>query len=163
MRRHAYWIFLGIAICSPAGCGPGAKVVDVTGKVTYNGNPPNEEGCSIVFLGPNGKEVVAAIAPSGEYKATGVVAGANQVAIYYRNPEVTKSHDPSEKTPPSTSLLRDLPPKYADVKTSELTFNAETERVFNVDMKGAALGSTPQKKAPKAPKPNTGKGKPHKT
>ena len=49
MRHYAIWAILGIAICCLAGCGP--KVTDVSGKVTYNGKPPNQEGCNITFLG----------------------------------------------------------------------------------------------------------------
>jgi hypothetical protein len=163
MRHYALWIMLGIAACCPAGCA-GAKRVDVSGKVTYNGMPLNDEGCNIVFLGPNGKSVSAAVAPAGNYKASGVVAGANQVAIYFRNPEAAKSHDPGEKTPPSSSPLRNLPAKYADVKTSELTVDVDTGTVFDVDMKGPNLSRTPQTKAPaKTQKGETKKGRPHKS
>jgi hypothetical protein len=164
MRQHAFWIMLGIAACCPAGCGPNVKLVEVTGKVTYNGNPPNDEGCNIVFLGPNGKQVTAPIAPSGEYKATGVVAGANKVAIYYRNPAATQTRDPGEKAPPSTSLLRNLPSIYADVKTSELKVEVDTGAVYNVELKGPDLGAAAAQKAGGASKKkeHTDKGKPHK-
>jgi len=139
MRHHTFWIILGMAVCCLAGCGP--RLVDVSGKVTYNGKPPNEEGVKIVFLGPNGKSVVGVIAPNGEYKASGVVAGANQVAIWYKNPEAAKSREPGTKAPPPTSVspLRNLPFKYADVNTSELKCNADTGTVFDVDMTGKAL------------------------
>ena len=146
MRHYALWIMLGIAAGCPAGCSR-AKLVDVSGKVTYNGMPLNDEGCNIVFLGPNGKSVSAAVAPDGNYKASGVVAGANQVAIYFRNPEAAKSHDRNEQTPPSGSPLRNLPLKYADVKTSGFRVDVATGTVFNVDMKGPNLGRTPQTKA----------------
>ena len=163
MRHNVFWIILGIAVCCDAGCGP--KVVTVTGTVTYNGNPLNEEGCNIVFLGPDPdrKQVTAPVASNGKYEAIGVVAGPNRVAIYYRNPEAAKSREPGEKTPSSISLLRNLPPKYADVKTSELTFDPGTGTVFDVNMKGPPLDSpTPKTTAPKKQKENSGKGKPHK-
>jgi hypothetical protein len=154
MHHYALWIMLGIAVCCPAGCAR-AKLVDVSGKVTYNRMPLNDEGCNILFLGPNGKSVSAAVAPAGDYKASGVVTGVNQVAIYFRNPEAAKSHDPGEKTPPSGSPLRYLLLKYADVKTSGLTVDVDTGTVFNVDMKGPDLGRTPQTKAlPKTQKGN---------
>jgi hypothetical protein len=161
MRRPLSWIILGIAVCCPAGCGP--KLVNVSGKVFYNGVPPNDVGCNIVFVGPDGKQVSAPIASNGEYKASGVVAGTNQVAIYYRNPESEKSREPSEKAPPSNSPLRNLPIKYADVKTSELTVNVDDGTVFNVNMEGPDLGSPPKTKAPpKTQKSGTKTGKPHK-
>jgi hypothetical protein len=138
-------------------------MLDVTGKVTYNGNPLNDEGCHIVFQGPDGSSVTAPIAPTGEYKASGVIAGVNKVAIFFRNPEATKSHDPSEKTAPSGSPLRNLPSKYADVNKSELSFDTNNGLVFNVDMTGGDLNAAAKKTAPKAQKANSGKGKPHNT
>ncbi len=137
MRHYAFWMILEIAVCCAVGCGP--KAVDVAGTITYNGKPLDEEGCNIVFQGPAGQSVAAPVAANGEYKASRVVAGPNKVAIYYHNPEATKSREPGVKAPRSNSPLRNLPRKYGDVKTSELTVDVDTGTVFNVDMKGPAL------------------------
>jgi hypothetical protein len=137
MRRYAFWFLLGIAACCPAGCGP--KVVDVSGTVTYNGKPPNDEGCKITFTGPSGLEVTAPVAANGEYKATGVVVGSNKVVVFYTNPEAAKPRDPGVKAPLSTSPLRNLPVKYADVKTSGLTVDVAAGTVYNVELTGPAL------------------------
>jgi hypothetical protein len=139
MHRHAFWIILGIAVCCPAGCGPKFKLVEVSGTVTYNGKPPNGEGLNIVFLGPNGKSADGQIAPNGEYKVSGVVAGPNKVAIWYHNPESAKTREPGVKAPASVSPLRNLPLKYGDVKTSELTVDVDTGTVFNPKMTGPDL------------------------
>src|SRR5215471_3944532 len=163
MRLNAFLIIIGIAVCLPAGCGPRARLVTVTGKVTYNGNPLNEEGCNIVFLGPDGKQVSAPVAPSGEYTASGVVAGPNKVAVYYRNPEAAKTRDPAEKPVLNESLLRNLPPDYADVNKSQLTVEADTGKVFDVDMKGPDLATLKKKAQPKKQRDNSGKGRPHKS
>jgi hypothetical protein len=138
MRHQIFWIILGIAVFgAAAGCGP--KVVDVSGTVTYNGKPLNDEGCKILFQAPSGQEVVTSVAASGEYKASEVVAGPNKVALYYVNTEGAAPRAPGVKAPPSVSPLRNLPFKYADVKTSELKVNADTGTVFNVDMQGPPL------------------------
>jgi hypothetical protein len=160
MRYPVFRITLGFAMCCLAGCGPSVKVTDVSGTVTYNGKPPNEEGCSIVFVGYNGKQVTAKIAATGEYKASGVVAGANKVAVYYRSPESAKTREPGEKVPPSESLLHNLPLKFADVQTSGLTFDTSTGTEYSPDLKGTDLGSQPPK--PPKRKDSKGKGKPHK-
>jgi hypothetical protein len=137
MRHHAFWIIFGVAVCCAAGCGP--KVANVTGKVTYNGKPLNEEGCNIVFQGTTGQSVVAPVAENGEYKASGVLAGANKVAVYYRSPGATIPRERGVKAPPSNSPLRNLPRKYGDVNTSELSVDVDIGTVFNVDMNGPAL------------------------
>jgi hypothetical protein len=137
MRHHAFWIIFAVAVFCAAGCGP--KVADVRGTVTYNGKPLNEKGCNIVFLGATGQSVVAPVAENGEYKAIGVLAGANKVAVYYHNPEAAIPRERGVKAPPSNSPLRNLPRKYADVKTSELAVDVDTGTVFNVDMNGPAL------------------------
>ena len=67
------------------------------------------------------------------------MTGSNKVVIYYANPEAAKPRQPGERAPKSTSPLRNLPLKYADVKTSELTVNVDARTVFDVDMKGPVL------------------------
>ena len=76
---------------------------------------------------------------NGDYKASGVEAGANKIAIYYSNPEAEKPRSPGVKAPPSNSPLRNLPFKYADPKTSGLTLNTDTGKVFDFDMPGKDL------------------------
>ena len=163
MRLNAFLIILGIAVCLPAGCGPKARLVTVTGKVTYNGNPPNEEGCNIVFLGPDGKQVSVPVASTGEYTASGVVAGPNKVAVFYRNPEAEKTRDPGAKPVLNESPLRNLPATYKDVKTSELTVEADTGTVFDVKMTGPDLATLQKKAPPKKQRDTSGKGRPHKS
>lgn len=137
MRRYACGFVLGIALCSLVGCGP--RLVEVNGKVTYNGEPPNGEGCRIIFVGPQLQEVQATIAADGHYHATGVVVGPNKVAIYYNSNPEGKGREPGKKLPVIVSPLMKLPFKYADVTTSELAVNVDTGTVFDVDMKGPPL------------------------
>jgi hypothetical protein len=135
MYPHLFRIVLGIGVCSLTGCGP--PTADVSGKVTYNGKSLDAEGGHITFVGPDGRQVSAPIAPDGAYRATGVVAGANRVVVYYQNPESNPT--PGGKAPKSTSLLRFLPTKYADQTTSGLTVNVAPGSVYDVDLKGPAL------------------------
>jgi hypothetical protein len=43
MCRRVCAVVLGLAVGFQTGCGP--QVTEVTGTVTYNGEPPDEEGC----------------------------------------------------------------------------------------------------------------------
>ncbi|QJX00183.1 hypothetical protein [Frigoriglobus tundricola] len=139
MMKFTFSIALTIGIAFLSGCGPKYVLHDVKGTVTYNGKPLNDEGCSITFLSPTGKDATAKVAPTGEYLAKGVVEGPNTVAVYYSNPEAAKPRSPGEKAPKSTSPLRNLPMHYADPKTSKLTVEVAAGTVYDVDLKGPTL------------------------
>jgi hypothetical protein len=136
-------LIMFLAACGLAGCGSKLVTVDVSGTVTYNGKPLNDEGCHITFLGSELHDASAPISPSGEYKVTGVAVGPNKVAVYYRNPEAAKPVEPSQKGPPkapkSTSPLRSLPKKYADPKTSDLRVDVATGTVYDIKLTGPEL------------------------
>jgi hypothetical protein len=133
-------LILGVVVFCPVGCGP--KLCEVTGKVTYNKEAFNEEGFKIVFLAPQGQQVAAPIAPNGEYKAIGVVAGENKVAIFHTTP-APADVGPRRRGPGAragnSSPLQGFLMKYADVNTSGLKTNVDTGTVYSPDLEGEPL------------------------
>jgi len=122
-------------VCCSIGCGP--RLVDVSGRVTYNGEPLHKEGGQIIFVGPQGRQVPAPIAENGAYQANGVVAGHNKVVVYYPNTAVPIGKPLPGRLRPGSVLSPLLTPaKYANADTSGLTVEADTGTVFNVEMKG---------------------------
>ncbi len=129
-----------------AGCGGPDPTADVTGTVTYNGAPLNKPGGKIVFVGPAGSQVVADIAADGSYRAPGVPAGPNRVAVYYPNPEAKmgekhlpeKGRIPPKVTPPMPPPFV-TPYKYASPDTSELAVTVGPGTVYNADLVGPKI------------------------
>ncbi|MBA4189137.1 MAG: hypothetical protein C0467_14155 [Planctomycetaceae bacterium] len=131
------------------GCAPGKG--EITGKVTYNGTPLKKPDGHIVFVSPDGVQVVAPIAEDGTYRATGVVKGQNKVAVYYSNPKfptlaTTSKKVPSAKESPTGTPLPpvDIPPyltpaKYASEGTSGFAVSVGATTEFNADMTGPPI------------------------
>jgi hypothetical protein len=134
------FVLVGAAIAlGAAGCSP--SKVDVTGRVTYNGGPLNARGGKIVFVGPDGMtQCEAAINADGTYRAVGVLAGLNGVAIFYPNPEFKPRKRPSKGVAPeeAESSVEPflIPAKYASADTSEQSVRAAAGTVFNADLIG---------------------------
>ncbi|QVL30767.1 hypothetical protein KIH39_18175 [Telmatocola sphagniphila] len=142
MHWISSWRTLGFALAlSLATSGCGVPHYEVTGKVTYNGAPLAKSGGKIVFVGFNGDQAAADIAEDGTYKAPGVVAGPNQVAVYYPNPKA--SRDKSTKLKPGeyrTSIPPLLTPSsYADATKSGLGCQVAKNETFDVDIKGPKI------------------------
>jgi hypothetical protein len=134
---------LALVACGVAGgCGPGSH--DVTGVVTYNGVPLDKPGGQIVFVGGDGRQVAAAVAPDGAYRAAGVPAGPNRVAVYYPNPKAQAKNREAGKLKPGERPPPPLPPyltpeKYATPDTSGLTANVGPGATFNADLTGPRI------------------------
>jgi hypothetical protein len=111
--------------------------------VKYNGAPLAKENGQIVFLGPDGTQVSAAINPDGTYKAANVAGGLNRVAVYYANPSFKRAArpkgPPQEASRPVLSSPYLTPEKYSAVDTSGLSVNVEKGKVFDVDMTGPEI------------------------
>lgn len=142
--RIALWLAAAALAVGAGGCS-GEKKVDVTGRVTYNGSPLCKPGGEIVFVDPRGNQVVASIGPDGTYRAVGVLAGPNRVAVYYPNPEIKHAKrlppEPKKGEAPRPPAHPHVPPfltpyKYASVDTSNLSVHVESGAVFNADMLG---------------------------
>jgi hypothetical protein len=128
------------ALLGVGGCGSSQH--DVSGKVLFNGSPLNKPNGQIVFVGPTGAQVAADIAPDGAYRATGVSAGKNHVAVYYPNPRAKAKPatrpKPGEPTlPPESAFL--TPGKYASAETSGFSVDVASGTVFNPEMHGPKI------------------------
>ena len=142
MRRIVVVIFVASFVIGVAGCGE--KKVNVKGRVTYNGAALAKPGGQIIFVSPGGNQAVASIEQDGTYRAVGVSAGANQVAVYYPNsdfkggkrlPGKKKGEDPAAVLVPAFLT----PDKYASVETSGLTHQAVGEAVFDAPLVGQII------------------------
>lgn len=131
--------FTLVAVLAAGGCS--SPRYDVTGKVTYNGAALAKPEGQIVFVGPAGEQVAAAIGADGTYRATGVASGPNRVAVFYPNPAAKpdKGHKlkPGEQSPTVATYLTPL--KYSAPETSELVANVDKESEFNFDLTGPAI------------------------
>ena len=147
MRSTSARLANGILLCLAfvlAGCG--ARQYDVTGKVTYNGRPLAYDAApfqkptgQVVFIGPDGRQVAAAIDHDGGYRATNVSAGANKVVIYYTNRRVTNKK--SVRPNSGEALAGAEPPvrtarKSAVPDTSQLSVTVENDTAFDIKLKG---------------------------
>jgi hypothetical protein len=139
--RTAFGITFAAVVIALAGCSS-EKLVEVSGKVTYNGAPLKKPGGQIVFVGPKGTEALAKIEENGTFKAARVSAGLNRIAVYYVNPDAVGKHlpDPAKKgkaAPPATAFI--TPQKYASVESSNLQVEVGEGTVFNADMIGPKI------------------------
>lgn len=140
MRRPVLRLALVLALACAGGCG--SRQFDVSGKVTYNGSVFDKPDGQIIFVGPRGEQVAATINPDGTYRAAGVPAGTNRVAVYYPNPKTRGERIAKLKPgqmPPATAALYLTPAKYASPDTSELSVEVDKETAFDVNMSGPPI------------------------
>jgi|GEM_PF-969351 len=144
---------LAVGLAAVGGCSP--PRYDVTGKVTYNGAPLNHPDGQIVFVGPTGDQVSAAIGADGTYRATGVVSGTNRVAVFYPNPAAKP--DKGQKLKPGEQMRNVptylTPAKYATPDTSELTVGVDKGTEYNVDLTGPPIKDPTPARPGKEPVP----------
>lgn len=145
MHNQIARIFPGMAaaalVLAACGCW-GPRRHDVTGHVKVKGAILDKPNGKIVFVGPKDVQVAASINADGSYRAVGVVAGMNRVAVYYPNPDFQppKRHrvKPKEGEPasePAASSSPFLTPrKYASPDTSGLSVEVKEGKVFDVDL-----------------------------
>jgi hypothetical protein len=148
--RSVLRLAVAVLLVSAAGCW-GPSRCDVTGQVTYNGAPLDRPGGQIVFVGPNGEQVPAAINSDGSYRAAQVVAGRNRVVVYYPNPEAQGAKRLSAKrsgvepspTPAAAAAATPspflTPVKYVSVETSELSVEVGVGIEYKVDLTGPPI------------------------
>jgi len=131
--------FIALAV-GASGCG--SRQYNVTGQVKYNGAVLAKPDGQIVFIGPKGEQVAAAIGLDGVYRATKVSSGLNRVVVYYPNPNAKKGKGskpkPGEEPPPLAPPFL-TPNKYASAESSGLSITVEKETDFPVDLTGPEI------------------------
>jgi hypothetical protein len=145
VHRLALAFTIALALVVLSGCGD--RQVEVKGRVTYNGTPLAKQGGKIVFVGPQGTQLVADIGPDGTYLAAKVPAGLNRVAVYYPNPDAVggkklpgrpkKGQPPPVSARPPPAFL--TPSKYASPDTSALSVQIEAGTIFDTDLVGPKI------------------------
>jgi hypothetical protein len=147
ISRIVFTLALALFAITSGGCSK-EKLVDVTGRVTYNGSTLNKPSGQIAFVGPSGIQAAAPIEPDGTYRVTGVSPGLNRVAVYYSNPAGAKTGkqipDPAKKgapAPQAPTISPFLTPtKYASADTSELSIQVvDNGTTFDVNMTGPRI------------------------
>ena len=138
-RRRILGPALAALVATVGGCGPGTY--DVTGRVSYNGAPLDKPDGQIVFIGPAGSQVSAPIAPDGSYRAAGVAAGPNQVAVYYPNPKARRDKMTKPKAGEQAGAIPLFltPPKYASADTSGFSVAIGKGTVFDANLTGPKI------------------------
>jgi hypothetical protein len=121
--------FIGLAVLTLAGCGGAPKMMPVTGKVVYNGQPLRFG--SVTFQPPSGQPARGEIQPNGTFKLStfrpndGAVVGTHKVRI-----TCYESQNPSTvKSPGEQSLGKLLIPRnYTLFDQSGLTAHVRPNR-----------------------------------
>ena len=130
------WAALVLLATAPTGCKNSKMFGTVSGKVTFQGEPVSE-GLVLLTNTEQGIYVSAELRPDGSFDVVtaggfGLVPGTYQVAV--TPPRVEFPSDPRE-APPIIREHPNIPAKYHDATTSELTFNVkEGENQLKVDM-----------------------------
>jgi hypothetical protein len=121
VRAGFYLLFLGLA-----GCGLGSTTGDLSGSVSYQGEPVRSG--TVVFLSADGVKQYAKITPEGTYRIAEIPTGTVLIAVipHQRNPF------PSGKTEKPAPL----PERYTDPKTSGITHDVRAgSQQFDIDLK----------------------------
>lgn len=115
-RRPSFAAALaGAAIAFAAGCGSQEKPIDISGKVTFNGEPVTEG--SVQFIeDATGRGAEIELGPGGTYKA-GLFAGNYRVVVTPPYIVDTSSGMPN----PYYKKVKNIPKKYHSTATSGLT------------------------------------------
>lgn len=124
-----------VAICSLAGCAQKPTVAVVTGTVTYRGNPVS--GGIVMFVPPSGPTATGTIDSQGNYRIStfglgdGALPGTYPVSIR----PVPPGGEMKQKRSPGTVTSDELPSKYTDHRSSNLTAEVkEGNNVVNFDL-----------------------------
>lgn len=100
-------LFVGLVLGSFSGCGggddaPAREYADVTGKVTYQGEPLKKG--QVMFQPPTGEMVVAEIQADGTYSMKGVIGGNNVTIVSRDEMGATNADDPASRAEPKSYI-----------------------------------------------------------
>jgi hypothetical protein len=138
--RRCAVVLLAVALPLAAGCG--SKKGDVSGKITYKGQPLPYG--SIQFLSPAGA-FVGEIGSDGIYSVAGVPSGTSKISITCQDPKYADfmkalsaaSRDPKLPKPKGNPEdFNKIPTKYTDFDTSGLTYEVKSgTQTHDIDLK----------------------------
>jgi hypothetical protein len=119
MTFHGRWDFaaavVGAAVLLAAGCGPAEKPIDISGKVTFKGEPVTEGSVQLIE-DRTGRGAEVELGPDGTYKAR-LFAGEYKVVVTPPYLVDTSSGMPN----PYYKKVKNIPKKYHSTATSGLT------------------------------------------
>jgi hypothetical protein len=131
-------LFAGVVMTCVSGCGASKAVV--SGKVSYKGKPLAMG--TIYIVGADGIPVPAAIDSDGRYRIEGVAVGMAKIGVSSPKPPTPQMAAHARKgrapaaPPPEITNWFEIPEKYADPKTSDLTVELTGgEIVHNIDLR----------------------------
>jgi hypothetical protein len=144
-RTNTTWLLLFAAMAATlvSGCGDSVPRNEVTGKVTYQGQPVT--GGIIYFVPDSGPQATAVLGNDGSYQLVtpglgdGAVTGVHAVYFVpmYDEPtgEYTEADYVANKPPPEKKSRLNLPPKYLAPHSSNLSAEvSEGENKHDFDL-----------------------------
>ena len=137
MRRIGKALLLGLASLSIAGCERGEELGKIRGRVTFQGAPVTE-GLVVFSNAQKGIFMTAVLNVDGSYVVTsargrGLPLGQYRVFV---TPPIDEPKLGPNFEPPPIKPFPNIPQRYRDVKTSELTLEVKQgENVFDIEMK----------------------------
>ncbi|HET6573872.1 MAG TPA: carboxypeptidase regulatory-like domain-containing protein [Fimbriiglobus sp.] len=122
---------VGAAVLLAAGCGSTDKPIDVSGKVTFKGEPVAEG--SVQFVEDRtGRGAEVDLRPDGTYKAS-LFAGEYKVVV---TPPYLVDESKGGLPNPYYKKVKNIPAKYHSTDTSGLTANVSADKtVHDFDLK----------------------------
>ncbi|HJZ53925.1 MAG TPA: hypothetical protein VKE74_03155, partial [Gemmataceae bacterium] len=121
-RATSAVVLVGAAVLLAAGCGSGEKPIDVSGKVTFKGEPVTEG--SIQFIEDRtGRGAQVDLGPDGTYTAS-LFAGEYKVVVTPPYIEDMSSGMPN----PYYKKVKNIPKKYHSTDTSGLSATVSRDK-----------------------------------
>jgi hypothetical protein len=122
---------VGAVVLVAAGCGAAERPIDVSGKVTFQGDPVTEG--SVQFIDEStGRGAEVELGPDGTYKAS-LFAGQYKVVV---TPPYIVDESKGGLPNPYYKKVKNIPAKYHSTETSGLTAAVSPDKtVHDFDMK----------------------------
>jgi hypothetical protein len=121
-RSNVAVALMGAAVLLAAGCGSAEKPIDISGKVTFQGEPVNEGSVQLID-DRTGRGAEVELGPDGTYKAI-LFPGEYKVVVTPPYMVDTSSGMPN----PYYKKVRNIPKKYHSSETSGLTAVVSPEK-----------------------------------
>jgi hypothetical protein len=112
---------IGLFLILLSGCAE--PTADVSGSVSYKGNPVTSGSISFIMRG-KGIGQDAPISSTGSYKMPAAMPVGNYLVCYV--PPSPEPQDPAKVKGPPPAVKSDVPTKFQDVQTSKLSFEVRS-------------------------------------